>query len=280
MYRIIVAYDGTAYHGWQVQPDQPTVAGELSRRFFEVFGRPVTIIGASRTDAGVHALGQVALVKTDLDIDPERLMRAWNGLLPSDIIIRSIERIGSAGVVISPSDDPESSPRDTFHPQRNVVQKTYWYHIAPVRPLPFMARYSAYYRFPFDVQKLQTGLELFVGTHDFRSFCTGDELATVRTIDRITVEYLKRYGVYRISVVGAGFARYMIRRLVGAALFVATRPDLPLTTLTDVLSACDPLHKLPTAPAHGLLLRRILYSANPSHTSSAHTFTACTQDGL
>ncbi len=239
---MVVAYDGTAYHGWQEQPAVSTVVGELKRRFREVFGRKVTIIGASRTDAGVHALGQVALVKTDFPIEPQRLRAAWNALLPADIHIRSL-------VVAEPD----------FHPQRNVLQKTYWYHISTERMLPFFARSVVHYRFPFAVERLEAALQLFVGTHDFRSFCTGDELATVRTIDKITVTYHKKYRFYRIAVQGQGFARYMIRRLVGAALFVAARPEVCLELLTETLQACDPLHKLPTAPAHGLVLRRIVY---------------------
>ena len=242
-YKLIIAYDGTAYHGWQVQPDDLTVAGMLQARFQKVFGHDVRLIGASRTDAGVHALGQVATLTTPLSIDPQKLCSAWNGRLPADISIRSAEAVPP-----------------TFHPQRNVATKIYWYHFFTERPLPGFARYGSFYRFPINYEKLSAGLQLFVGTHDFRSFCTGDEQeSTVRTVVAIRIIPLPQYRAYRIEVVGPGFLRYMIRRMVGAALFVASHPTMPVTEIATVLAACNPLHTLPSAPAQGLVLRKIIY---------------------
>lgn len=243
-YKIIVAYDGTNYHGWQIQPNRPTIAQALHKTFTKVFGVDASIIGASRTDAGVHALGQVALLKTELDVDVAKLLFAWNNRLPADLLIRSLEKVS-----------------ENFHPQRSVEQKTYWYHFFPERPLPFFARYGLHVRVMPDVDKLCQALQIFVGTHDFRSFCTGDDMGpdTVRTIDEINVTYIKRFKAYRIEVKGPGFLRYMIRRIVGACIITGQKDYFPLEYLCEVLLAKSPLHTLPTAPAHGLVLYKIKY---------------------
>lgn len=242
-FKLLIAYDGTDYHGWQVQPDKATVAGVLQARFKKVFGHEIHLTGASRTDAGVHALGQVATLNTDIVIDPQKLCSAWNGRLPADIRIRAATCVP-----------------DEFHPQRNVATKIYWYHIFTERPLPGFARYGSWYRFPIDMHKLQAALQLFVGTHDFRSFCTGDEQeSTVRSVTAIRVIPLIHYRAYRIEVVGPGFLRYMIRRMVGAALYVAAHPQMSVTEIATVLAARNPLHTLPSAPAQGLVLRKIVY---------------------
>lgn len=243
-YKCILAYDGTDYHGWQMQPDEPTVAQVLHKTFTKVFGLDASIVGASRTDSGVHALGQVVLLKTELDLEATKLFFAWNNRLPADILIRSIERVS-----------------EDFHPQRHVEQKTYWYHFFPERPLPFFARYGYYVRTMPNLDKLNESLQIFVGTHDFRSFCTGDDMGpnTVRTIDEINVTYIKRFKAYRIEVKGPGFLRYMIRRIVGASLISGQKDYFPLEYLCEVLLAKNPLHTLPTAPAHGLVLYKINY---------------------
>lgn len=241
--KIIVAYDGTDYFGWQVQPEQKTVAGMLQETFAYVFGSGIVISAASRTDAGVHALGQVAVFTTDLAIEPEQLRSAWQNVLPESILIRSIEAVSL-----------------DFNPRHRVKQKTYYYHFFQERPLPMVARYGFNYRFPVDIKKLHECLQVFVGTHDFRSFCTGDEYEnTVRTIDSISIEYLHRFKSYRIIVKGPGFLRYMIRRIVGACLEVASRDTLTIADLQKALEQKNPLQLLPTAPAHGLWLYKIVY---------------------
>ena len=243
-YKLTIAYDGTNYFGWQDQPQVPTVSAVMQSTFKKVFGRSVIVLGASRTDTGVHAMGQVALVRTDLAITPEKLRWAWNNALPSDIIIRSL--------VPAP---------ELFHPFYNVVQKTYYYHFFPQRPLPFVQRYGWHYRAGIDIDKLSQVLSVFEGTHDFRSFCTGDEMGenTVRTVDSIELEYLRRYGVYRVTVKGKAFLRHMIRRLVGAGLAVAARSDWDVDYVQKIMAAKDANNELPTAAAQGLLLYKIIY---------------------
>ncbi len=241
MHKLVVAYDGTAYHGWQIQPDVPTIAGILEKRFQDVFKKRIKLVGASRTDAGVHALGQVARFELDVAIPPKTLLFAWNNVLPPDVLIRSLEIV------------PE-----TFHPQRDVVEKTYYFHFFEHRPLPFLARYG-FFCGKVDQAKLFEGLQIFVGTHDFRSFCTGDDAeSTIRTINSIELMHYKRFGVHRIAVKGPGFLRYMIRRIVGACLDVASSKK-QLNELSYALDAKDPHQHLHVAPAHGLILHGVQY---------------------
>lgn len=250
-YILTLAYDGTAYHGWQIQDDKPTVAGVLSKTFQDIFGIPCSILGASRTDTGVHAHGQVVRIRTDLNIEPEKLLRAWDNSLPADIVIRSLEKC------------PEG-----FSPLHNVKNKTYWYYFSLKRPLPAVQRFGWYYRYPVNIEKLKEALKIFVGTHDFRSFTTGNDMCggTVRTINSITLEYIPEWDMYRIAVTGPRFMRYMIRRLVGAALEVASREHLSVNYLEKALAQKDPHQPLlPKAPGKGLTLHKIEYETESSH---------------
>lgn len=243
MYRCTIAYDGTDYRGWQMQEQQKTVAGALDRSFKKVFGHKLMgLVAASRTDAGVHGYGQVIRCRTHLVLEPDRLREIWNRALPRDVILRN------AAVVDA-----------SFHPQHNVQEKRYWYHIFIKRPLPFCARYGAYMPYPINLQRLEECLSLCIGTHDFRSFCTGDYDTTTRTITRIHVRQLPRFGALRIEICGPSFLYLMVRRIVGSALYIASRPPLSVAAFEDVFAAHNPLHMLPTAPAHGLLLRKIMY---------------------
>jgi tRNA pseudouridine38-40 synthase len=242
-YKIVIAYDGTDYYGWQRQPTLATIVGTLEETFFAVFQQSISIIGASRTDAGVHSLGQVALFHTAINSTGDAILRAWNNKLPAAIYIRSIELVN-----------------DSFHPQRNVLQKTYYYHLFKQSPLPFFARYGVCYKRSIDPEKLLTCLKLFAGTHDFRSFCTGyDRESTIRTIDSIEMCYLRRFGLYRIIIKGPGFLRYMIRRIVGASLCLASSTSRSPLEITQALQECDPEQDFYTALAQGLLLRKIIY---------------------
>lgn len=242
-YKILVAYDGTDFYGWQIQPGHKTVVGVLQETFKRVFLHDVHILGASRTDAGVHALAQVAACTTDLTIGSAELHHAWQNILPDSVLIKEVTQV----------------PLD-WNPRNNVKQKTYVYHFFQERPLPFAARYGFYYRYPVDIEKLKKCLQVFVGTHDFRSFCTGDDMdTTVRTIDEVGVEFLHELNAYRIMIKGPGFLRYMIRRIVGACLEVASRDKLSTGDLERALAQKNPLQLWPTAPAQGLFLYRIEY---------------------
>ena len=242
-YKIIIAYDGAEYCGWQQQKGVPTVTQELQQTFLNVFGKQISLLGASRTDAGVHALGQVARFYCDMKIQPKKMLQAWNNLLPSDIVIKSVDSVP-----------------DFFNPHHDVMEKVYKYNFFLERPLPTVQRYGWYYRYPVDMQKLQTVLQVFVGTHNFRSFCTGDEREdTVRTINSVSVGWNGQLGAYTIEVRGPKFLRYMVRRIVGASLEVASRKHLTINFLREVLEEKNPEQTLPNAPAKGLILHSILY---------------------
>jgi len=243
VYKMVVAYDGTAYHGWQRQPNAITVVQMLEATFKGVFKQEISISGASRTDAGVHALGQVASFSLSMQIAPDRLMFAWNNALPNDILIREMSIVA-----------------DDFNPRRRVVSKTYHYLFFNERPLPLGQQYGWYYSRPVDLDLLYQALQLFVGTHDFRSFCTGyDMQSTVRRIDSIHLEYDERLQAHRIVVQGPGFLRYMIRRIVGACLAVASKDQFSCQDISIALEKKDPAQLLPNSPAKGLVLHKIVY---------------------
>jgi len=247
-YKLRIAYDGTAYAGWQQQPHGLSIADTLSAACTQVFKAPCVLVGASRTDAGVHAYDQVARIGMPLAIDPFRMMHALNNALPADIVIRSLE-----------------DTDEQFHPQYHVAWKEYWYHLFLERPLPFTARFG--WRLPeyidhFDGELFARTLELFVGTHDFTSFARVErDQNPVRTVDAIYVEQLARYNAVRVVVRGEGFLRYQIRRMIGAALMVA-RSDA-VVSYGDIERLLEKPERTSPAflkiPGQGLCLRRIVY---------------------
>jgi len=247
--RMVVAYDGTDFLGWQTQPRGKTIARTLEETFSAVFKQRISLLGASRTDAGVHALGQVVLGRTDFCIDPERMRFAWNSSLPRDIIIRSLEFVD-----------------ERFHPFHDVEAKTYYYHFFLRPPLPHVARYGwhFYYMNAVRFDLLERCLKLYEGTHDFSSFCTletDNPQEAVRTIFSVRLSKINKWGMGRIAVVGKSFVRFQIRRMVGAAFDVARRPGWTEQTIVQMLAKPDPQQELFRAEASGLCLRKIVYSA-------------------
>ena len=243
VYRIVVAYDGTAYHGWQRQPTSITVVGMMEKSFKDVFHREISISGASRTDAGVHAFWQVATFSLPIEIAPEKLKFAWNNALPNDILVQDVKIV-----------------HKDFNPHYAVKTKTYHYNFFTERPLPTVQRYGWYFKRPIDFDLLKESLQVFVGKHDFRSFCTGYDMNdTIRTIDSIDLEYDQQMKSHRIVVKGPGFLRYMIRRIVGACLTVASKDDLTCDHLKIALSQKNPEQTLPNSPGKGLILYKIEY---------------------
>lgn len=243
-YKLRISYDGTAYQGWQVQPNGPTVAGTLEQTFTDTFSHQLSMVGASRTDSGVHAYDQVARVRTDLTLPAEKLLHAWNNALPDDIVIRSIE--------VMP---------DSFHPHHDVAYKEYEYRISRQRPLPFLARFcwwpSLYT--PLDVAVYEQALQLFVGTHDFTAFSKDEPgRQPVRAVDAITVRADEQTVVATIRA--KGFLRYQIRRMIGAAVMAASHNEVTVDRIADALrEPHNEHHQLIKAEAHGLCLRRIVY---------------------
>jgi tRNA pseudouridine38-40 synthase len=248
-YKITVAYDGTDFHGWQIQPRDITVASTLQKAFETAFEKSVSIVGASRTDAGVHALGQVAVCKTELDISIERLMHAWNNSLPNSIVIRSLQEAD-----------------EEFHIFTDVTSKTYYYHLFLKRPLPFVARYGWFWKFidSVDWEKFNKSMNCFVGEHDFRSFCKCEDdeedcRTTVRRIDSIVMKKVERFGALRIEIKSKGFLRYQIRRMIGAALDVSRKRDMSVDFIKHQLDNPSDQQEFVRAEGSGLCLRKIIY---------------------
>ncbi len=251
IFKLTIAYDGTAYYGWQDQPGLPTIEGLFKKRLKKLFKQEVPFTGASRTDVGVHSLGQVARCQLAIDLTADRFKVIVDRVLPPDIIIRSVEDVSAE-----------------FHPRIGVEEKTYYYHFFLKPPLPFLASYGLYVKH-LDLELFSQALQVFQGTHDFRSFCTGDQgRTTVRTINSLEVHYYKRFGVYQVRVQGPSFLRHMIRRVVGACFDVSSSrlsSSEALERLSLTLEGKDPHHKLFVAPAKGLMLHSIRYVANGSY---------------
>jgi len=244
-YKIVVAYDGTDFHGWQTQKKETTVASTLKNSFKKSFGKDVKILGASRTDAGVHALGQTALVETDLDVSTFEILHAWNNSLPNSILIKSI-------------DDSDRN----FYPFANVEKKIYWYHLFLKRPLPFVARYGWFWKFidNVDWNKFAKAMNYFVGEHDFRSFCKNIENEnTIKKVDVVKIEKLNRFSAIRVIVEGKGFLRYQIRRMIGAALEIASKKEMSEDLIKHHLENPSDQQHFTKAEACGLCLRKIIY---------------------
>ncbi len=239
----IIAYDGTNYHGWQAQPSLKTVQSTMVKAFVSAFGISVTLRAASRTDAGVHANGQVITLRAELGvgIDPIKIMSTWNHKLPLDITITAMVEVATS-----------------FNIHAYVIDKIYTYDFFIERPMPIYSRFGWYYGYKIDLNKLSQALKVFEGTHDFRSFCTGNEREnTVRTIISTKVTYIAERQSYRIEFRGHSFLKYMVRRMAGAALKIAAMPKLTIADLKLVLAQKNPTHTLMTAPAHGLVLQAI-----------------------
>ena len=184
--RLVVAYDGTNYHGWQIQNNAISVEEVLQEALRELLREPVELIGASRTDAGVHAQGNVAVFDTDTRIPAEKIAIAVNQRLPEDIRVMKSEQV-----------------EETFHPRYAVSEKTYEYRISNVPiQLPTERLYSYFVYLPLDIEKMQKAAQLFIGEHDFAGFCSAKSQVqtTVRTIYRCEVEKMG-HGRREISVV-------------------------------------------------------------------------------
>lgn len=241
-YRLTIAYDGTDFFGWQIQPERISIQQTMQDAFYAVFKNHIWMLGASRTDAGVHAHGQVVLCKSSIKYESEKLRAIWNKALPPSICIQTCIEADK-----------------TFHPHVRVKTKTYWYQFFTERPSPCLARYGWYCARPLDTSAINEALRLFKGTHDFRAFCKREDAGenTIRTIDNIFLEQCDA-DRYRIVVQGASFMHHMIRRLVGAAFQVGFGAR-SLEELLQVLQKKNPNHTFAKAPAHGLILHAILY---------------------
>ena len=248
-----VAYDGTNYHGWQVQPNAKTIEGELNRILTQLTGEEIQVTGASRTDAGVHALGNVAVFDTLSRIPAEKFSYALNQRLPEDIVIQSSVQVD-----------------DDFHPRHCDCRKTYEYDILN-RTFPLPAyRNTAYFLYgDLDLDAMRKACKAFLGEHDFASFCAAGAQVqtTVRTIYSLEVLEQPLTGIGRgdiperlltIRVRGNGFLYNMVRIIAGTLVEVG-RGHIRPEEIEGIIAACDRAKAGPTAPARGLRLVEIAY---------------------
>lgn len=243
--KLTIAYDGTRYAGWQIQPDLPTVQAELERAWQQITGETVRLTASGRTDAGVHAWGQVVGVKTASDLSTGRFLRGLNAVLPDNVIVREISEAAS-----------------NFHSTHDALRKCYRYqiHNSDVRPL-FDRLYVWHVPTPLDVDAMQEAGQGLVGRHDFASFeTTGSERSsTVRTVVRLEVfrneEHPERITV---EVEGDGFLYNMVRTIVGTLVEVG-RGSRSKSWPAEVLAARDRRLAGQTAPPQGLCLWRVDY---------------------
>lgn len=241
--KLIISYDGTNYCGWQVQINGITVEEVINRELSRMLGEDIAVIGASRTDSGVHALGNVAVFDTFSKIPPEKMCFALNQRLPDDIRIQ----------------DSCEVPLD-FHPRYCDSTKTYEYKILNRRfDNPVMRLYTHFVYMPLDYEKMQEAAKYLVGEHDFKSFCSARTQVTdtVRTIYSLDVS--KEDDIIKIRISGNGFLYNMVRIIVGTLIKVGLKV-YPPEYVKEILEACDRNVAGPKAPAKGLTLIGIMYN--------------------
>lgn len=232
-----VAYDGTDYCGWQIQPRDKTIESELNKHLSSLLQEDIRVIGASRTDSGVHALSNIAVFDTNARMDAAKVAHALNQRLPSDIRIQESREVPL-----------------TFHPRHCNSKKTYEYRIynAPFEN-PITRRYAYFVYVPLDLERMKKAASYLIGEHDFKSFCVAKAkvLSTVRTIYDIRIE--KQGDYISIFVSGNGFLFNMVRIIVGTLVKVgrgAWEPEY----IEEILASRDRQKAGPTAPANGLTL--------------------------
>ena len=237
--RLWVAYDGTNYHGWQIQNNGITIESELNRALTDLLGEEVRVIGASRTDAGVHALGNVAVFDTKSPIPAEKICYAVNARLPEDIRVTRSEEVA-----------PD------WHPRKCESRKTYEYRIDCTEILqPVKRLYCHHVYRPLDLEAMQRAAGYLVGEHDFKSFCQENAQveSTVRTIYDIALEREEGGSMLVIRVTGGGFLYNMVRIIAGTLLEVGCGRFAP-EYVKEILEKKDRSAAGPTAPAKGLTL--------------------------
>src|SRR5688572_7366630 len=243
--RMVVAYVGTRYAGWQVQPGSPTIQGVLEDRASRMLRGTVRLAGAGRTDAGVHARGQVANFLTDSRIPPAGLVRGLNSLLPEDIVVMRADEV-----------------EESFHARADARGKEYRYRIVSAEVVsPFEAPFVAAVRGRLDAAAMRAAARHFLGTHDFTSLCpvASPIENKVRTLRVSEVD--EEDGRVTFRVVGDGFLRHMVRTLAGTLIWVG-RGRLDAAAIPRIMSGRDRRLAGPVAPASGLVLEQVFYGEN------------------
>lgn len=236
--RLIVAYDGTNYCGWQVQPNGETIEGVLNRTLSELLGENIKVTGASRTDSGVHSMGNVAVFDTESRIPPEKIAYALNRYLPADIAVQDSREVAL-----------------DFHPRHCDSRKTYEYRILNrTFPLPTRRLDTFFFYRPLNLEKMRQAASYLEGEHDFKSFCSAHAAVetTVRFVESVKIEK-DDMDVVTIRVTGRGFLYNMVRIIAGTLIQVGIGSIEP-HQMKEILNACDRSAAGPTAPACGLTM--------------------------
>lgn len=240
--KLTVAYDGTNYCGWQLQSNGVTIEEKLNQALGSLFGEEIRVIGASRTDAGVHSLGNVCIFDTEARMPAEKISYALNQRLPDDIVVVDSCEVDAG-----------------FHPRFSKSRKTYEYRILNRRfPDPTRRLDTLFFHHPLQVERMQQAAAYLVGEHDFKSFASVHMQAetSVRTI--YACEVSKREDVICIRVTGNGFLYNMVRIIAGTLIKVGAG-DIEPEEMELILRACDRSAAGPTAPAHGLTMIGLEY---------------------
>ena len=247
-YKLLLQYDGTEFHGWQIQGDLRTVQGELTRALSLIERRSVNVHGSGRTDAGVHAEGQVASVEIQREITTEKLRAAINANIGRDVRVLSVETV-----------------TDDFHARYSALEKTYVYRIVngPVIS-PFWWRYAHQEARPLDLARMRNSAELLLGTHDWTAFSAAqsdveDRIRTVTQVEITEIPDERSHGpLIEIRVSAEGFLRYMVRTIAGT-LMAAGRGELDRAAIIAAVETGARPAAAVTAPACGLTLLSVRY---------------------
>ena len=241
-FRLTVSYDGTRYFGWERQPGKDTIQGKLESVLSRMTGAQVNVIGAGRTDAGVHAKAMTANAYMDTDMEPEQIRDYLNHYLPEDLCVSEVKQAA-----------------DRFHARYRATGKLYTYtcYVGETKPV-FQRKYVTVLDFQPDVEKMQQAARYLVGEHDFKSFCANPQMkkSTVRTVDSIEITRRREYLYFDFH--GTGFLQNMVRILVGTLLEVGAG-RLPPERVKEIIEAKDRTLAGPTAPPQGLCLMRVDY---------------------
>ncbi len=242
--KMVVAYDGTNYCGWQIQPNGITIEEVLNRELSRLLGEEIVVTGASRTDSGVHSLGNVCAFDTNTRMPAEKISYALNQSLPEDIVVQESSEVSL-----------------DFHPRFSKSRKTYEYRILnrkfrnPTRRLD-----TYFYHYPLDVEKMNQAAQYIVGEHDFASFCSSGSQAetTVRTVYSCQVNKDSENDIISIRITGGGFLYNMVRIIAGTLIKIGGS-DMSAETMKDIIEAADRAAAGPTAPANGLTMIGLEY---------------------
>jgi tRNA pseudouridine38-40 synthase len=247
-YKLLIQYDGTDFHGWQVQENLRTVQGELTGALSLIDGRSVNVHGSGRTDAGVHAEGQVATVDIQREIAPEKLRAAINANAGKDVRVLTVEEV----------------PED-FHARYSAIEKTYVYRIVSAPAVsPFWSRYVHHDARRLDLERMKRAAQVFHGKHDWTAFSAAqsdveDRVRTVTRLDILTrVDERLRGSMIEMRVTADGFLRYMVRALAGTLLAIG-RGELDTEDLAQAFELGVRPNAAATAPAGGLTLLSVRY---------------------